>query len=132
MDEDLWKVLQQRVDRRRNIGLQDLVRMTVGRTVSPNITPKQMATGVYASVDLGEFNAAVKEEAWAAKMREWLKKPATIERYPEILPELEFMHAAYDVTQGVYGEIIPRSGMPKPADDWLHVDKARRKEEVLR
>ena len=48
VDEDLWKVLQQRVDRRRNIGLQ--VRMPVGRTVSPNITTKQMETGVYASV----------------------------------------------------------------------------------
>ena len=53
VDEDLWKVLQQRVDRRRNIGLQ--VRQTVGRTVSPNITTKQMETGVYAPVDLGEW-----------------------------------------------------------------------------
>ena len=83
-----------------------------------------METGVYASIDLGEFNAAVKAESWAAKMREWLEKPATIERYLEILPELEFMHSAYDVTQGVYGSILLRSSMPKPADDWLNADKA--------
>ena len=88
VDEDLWKVLQQRVDRRRNIGLQ--VRQTVGRSISPNVTTKQMETGVYASIDLGEFNAAVKAESWAAKMREWLENPATIERYLDILPELEF------------------------------------------
>ena len=36
------------------------------------------------------------------------------------------MYSAYDVTQGVYGEILPRSSMSKPADDcsWLHADKA--------
>ena len=81
-----------------------------------------METG--ASIDLGEFNAAVKAESWAAKMREWLENPPTIERYLEILPELEFMHSAYDVTQGVYGSILLRSSMPKPADDWLNADKA--------
>ena len=55
-------------------------------------------------------------------MREWLGKPAIIERYLDILPELEFMHSAYDVTQGVYGLIPLTPSMPKPADDWLHAD----------
>ena len=100
--------------------------MAVGsrRTIVPNITTKQMEIGVYAPFDLGEFNATGKAEFWAAKMRARLEKPATIERHLDILPELEFMHSAYDVTQGVYGEIMPSSSIPKPADDWLHADKA--------
>ena len=110
--------------RQENIGLQDLVRRTVGRTIRPNITTKQMETGVYAAADLGEFNATGKVESWAAKMRAWLEKAATIGRCLDLFPELEVMHSAYDVTQGVYGEIMPSSSIPKPADDWLHADKA--------
>ena len=105
IDEDLWKVPQQRANRRKQICLQ--VRKTAGRTVSPNITTKQnlMEIGVYAAIDLGEFNATGKAASWAAQNRAWLEMPATVERYLETLPELKFRHSAVS------------SSMPKPADE---------------
>ena len=64
-DADLWKVLQQRAGRRENIGLQ--VHQAVGRTSSPNITTKQMETGVYAAMNLGEFNTTSRAEPGASQ-----------------------------------------------------------------